>query len=493
MQPDAQEDVLEYIDVYNSGTAHPAGFHFAINVDIAMFDVYSRGASGRSINAPVSNTGGRRAPTVDMLQRAAAAAAAAANESDLASHGDSFCAVSYYTSSSGADAVSYSVFCASRAQDESSFPSDFEVVSQGNLPDSASSWLFPSSADREQGLRAASVSGDDALILSPRGAFAIHAAVGSEGGVSLGLFPAADAVYFDVLYGQCTSFLPLFGETVKAVDESACAVVLSGEVTGTKLRVDLFELMPAEGSVGTNPLGSLFADASDLLGDGASASTASSARLGVRVPAGSEGDALLLLFLSVNDVIFGTASVEDEAPWVAVSTGRYFDVSATDGALMLVTDYGYCFNSHTHNTRSAPSVCQQAARPTRTVLDYSMGLFEDWLEVLRESKCACINASNCGDLCTEVTSCHLRIMHGTYDQGTRPAVAMASGHTGDGGGVYYFFMEVHEGFSEFDREALSRRGRSDPDNGCGIPLAHDELVVDSFELNHWLEALSLKS
>ncbi|CAN0409713.1 unnamed protein product, partial [Ectocarpus fasciculatus] len=66
-EPDAQEDILEYIDIYSSGKEHDAGFHFAINVDIAMFEVYSRGSTGRALNQPIMGTTGATRPLVSAL------------------------------------------------------------------------------------------------------------------------------------------------------------------------------------------------------------------------------------------------------------------------------------------------------------------------------------------------------------------------------------------------------------------------------------------
>lgn len=41
-EPDLQSDYLQYIDIYQTATSHPhlPGFHFAINTDMSMFELY---------------------------------------------------------------------------------------------------------------------------------------------------------------------------------------------------------------------------------------------------------------------------------------------------------------------------------------------------------------------------------------------------------------------------------------------------------------------
>ena len=43
------QDIRDYIDIYQGGARHAPGYHFAINIDIAMFRVYSSRAQASSV------------------------------------------------------------------------------------------------------------------------------------------------------------------------------------------------------------------------------------------------------------------------------------------------------------------------------------------------------------------------------------------------------------------------------------------------------------
>lgn len=203
----------------------------------------------------------------------------------------------------------------------------------------------------------------------------------------------------------------------------------------------------------------------------ASTSTISSAKVAIQ-------NNQMIVFASVNDavlatVLTGSGSVDkfSQTPWVSVTVGRNFDVSLNnDQVLMLTTDYGYCYNSHEHNTRAYPTVCSTVATATQHTLDYSLGLFADWVNVLSASSCTASTK------CFAVTSCSRDIFHGTYDLGSKPSIMvlpkMASGEKS-------MFIEVHEGLNPSELYV----------GGCGEPLRRDGLVIDSFMIDEWVDTL----
>jgi hypothetical protein len=182
--------------------------------------------------------------------------------------------------------------------------------------------------------------------------------------------------------------------------------------------------------------------------------------------------------LSDTDLKFTT-----DPQWVRVSTGLDFDVAwisvafssslgadTKSDALMLVADHGYCYNSHTHNTRSFPTVCDSGPTVvTPYTMDYSFGLLNDWKSLLRTSECV----TNKND-CFAVTVCNERVLHGSYDQGSKPAVTMISL---PGGAP--LFVEVHEGLSE----------SVTVDAGCGEPYRRESIVIDAFSPVSWMNNL----
>jgi hypothetical protein len=190
------------------------------------------------------------------------------------------------------------------------------------------------------------------------------------------------------------------------------------------------------------------------------------------------GETSLLFVSSIKENAVFAASLPVVNRWTRVCTGRYFDVDTASAtfedsasvALMLVADYGYCYNSHTHNTRAYPAVCDSPPTVTPYTLDYSYGLFSDWVSLIQSSECA--GSSNC----FAVTSCTDRILHGSYDQGSKPSTALLSLSTGAP-----LFVELHEGLSSSLETAL--------DTGCGEPYRRESIVVDAFSPISWTNNL----
>jgi hypothetical protein len=182
-----------------------------------------------------------------------------------------------------------------------------------------------------------------------------------------------------------------------------------------------------------------------------------------------------IIFCSTDNQIFGSLITKDDTimDWKYISVGKNFDVGITynNDALMIVNDYGYCYNSHDHNTRSYPSVCSSTPIATSTVLDYSVGLINDWIELLESSS----SSSSSSSKSPLVTSCSSKILHGSYDQGKLPSIAITYIDNRN------VFFSVHEALNDNDKN----------DNGCGIPISHGKgsILIDSFDIQSWIDKL----
>jgi hypothetical protein len=108
-------------------------------------------------------------------------------------------------------------------------------------------------------------------------------------------------------------------------------------------------------------------------------------------------------------------------------------------------------------------------------LDYSLGLVEDWIALLDSSACDSINGDSA---CFAVTVCSREILHGTYDVGKKPSLLLLPPSQFEN----VMFVEVHEGFGSNDKDI----------NSCGQPIRRDGLVVDSFRIVDWTNALLLR-
>jgi hypothetical protein len=202
----------------------------------------------------------------------------------------------------------------------------------------------------------------------------------------------------------------------------------------------------------------------------------------------------LLMFASVDQLLFvGTLSDEDNAypevesdvpgtlpvSWVQIGVGEKVDISissvvgteahgAPNSVAMVVSDYGYCYNSHHHNTRSVPVVCASTPEPSKGVLDYSIGLVQDWLDVASSSVAT-----------SQLTPCHSRIFHGSYDQGHNPSVALSTYYQSfSDGKIGFSAVEVHEGLQMDSLFPLA--------NGCGNPIHRDGIVLNSYPFSDWI-------
>ena len=502
-EPDAQQDILEYIDVYSSGKEHDAGFHFAINVDIAMFEVYSKGSTGRALNQPILGTTGAIRPLINPLSLES---------------GEFGNLVVYGFDDDSSRRVAYSVL-ATKGAVGGKYPSEITVPVQAFLSDSASAWLFSQEGDNLVASDVLSDGGDsDILAVLSNGGHFILAKLSSPSYVVstilTGKFSSDDEAesFHDAKIGLCTDFQWL---VKKSTDSSSlCAVTLSereGPEGNAQLDIRAYELKETTGTgINTKILTELI-----LIPPGASTEIQLTTAKMLLVTPSEESAAFVAVLCAHDGVVYGSeidsTSIRfgnvGAANWVAISVGGHISVSEAGGVVILVSDFGFCANSHKHNTRAYPTVCAATPVSSETVLDYSIGLLSDWKRAFSSSKCQYSVES--GTPCVELSACHGSILHGSFDQGTWPSVGISYQPSTSDSNDTYFFLEVHKGLpisalsslSQFawKHDSLSNEHVemaemiSGRDNGCGIPLASNELIVDSFDISRWVSSMQINS
>jgi hypothetical protein len=169
-----------------------------------------------------------------------------------------------------------------------------------------------------------------------------------------------------------------------------------------------------------------------------------------------------LLFISLNDIIYATEIALIK--WVKLSVGTNIDVSSDNNVIMMVSDNGYCYNSHKHNTRSYPILCSSIPISTPFILDYNIGLTSDWLDLIQTSN------SYENDDNFNINSCNKRILHGTYSQGSFPNLILSND----------YFIDIHQGIPSLTKDL----------SGCGEPIHSDGLILNSFPINNWINTLN---
>lgn len=310
------------------------------------------------------------------------------------------------------------------------------------------------------------------------------------------------AVYYDIVVRVQEEGNSTYSSCCSEQDQQVCLLVLTQELTesATAAPLKLSTLVLTTTTAAIKMLGTTKVAAPSTDGQ------VSSARL-AQLNEGSD-TGVTVVFCAQNLVIYATevisytasgSSSSAQQGWSAVTTGKNFQVSIAgkglDQALMLVSDYGYCYNSHTHNTRSYPTVCSSLPQPTETVLDYSLALSKHWLEALRDPAyyySERVNSSQ--DTTTSATttvyistSCSEKILHGSYDQGSHPAVVLSYSNFShlSIGEKTYFFLSAHEGIPMSIQYTESSRGGG----GCGEPVHYDGVVLDAFAVDAWIRAL----
>lgn len=214
--------------------------------------------------------------------------------------------------------------------------------------------------------------------------------------------------------------------------------------------------------------GCLWRRADDEAAEGEEAAEGWDVQSAVAVPVQHGGGEVVLVFASAAGKVYMTevssvhvsSSPPSESCMVQIGVGRSVAASAAAMArprrkkastvVMLVSGDGFCFNSHLHNTGPF-NVCRLTPHATPGVLDYTYGSVIQWLQVLRGTcaKGASISSSSSSSTTKSrlVTACDADLLHGSYDLGHHPSVALfPTSMSGSNRGVG--MLEVHRGFTE---------------------------------------------
>eukprot|EP01034_Spumella_vulgaris_P027431 gene27431-34145_t len=455
-EPDMQEDIQEYKDLYLSGPQHAGGYHFAINSDIAMFRVYSssKGKYANTLNTPYG---------VNQPLDATQTKDTAGEKPHMVQLSDSSHFLSLYTSSKDHSTLYYVVLTVDI--DAYTVSSSAPVA----LPQTVSSALKLSATSNV--VKVLFVSGN-LLVVSSTGSFISTAVtVSSSGVVTLsdsylsGALSAGDVL--DVTHTSNNEFLVLSRDALSTV---------SIATSGNKIATEVVSSQSLHAPVSS----------ADMVSGGVSV-------------VNSGGAQVVLVFISTADnVILGAElTPEKTTRWVQITAGRHFSLSSNsqDGMLSLHNDYGYCYNSHSHNTRATPLVCSSSPQPTQYTLDYSLGAAEEWVNMVRTSSCVVSSSATKGEesvtkssTCFALNACHDSILHGSYDQGSSPEVVLTSLTKTDGTSKS-FLLELHQGVSTSLSTASLNHAETPGFGGCGEPIHRDGVVVDSFQVDEWIQAL----
>lgn len=485
-EPDAQETILGYIALYSSGTPHSSGFRFAINIDISMFRIYS---VADSISYPnVVPIEGSDANNFIIDSGSQPQLVALSNEL-------------YALVNIQSNLLYLSIFYENgESIITTQLPSD---VIDYLLPDANSNIVAISLTSRYiselscyrlmYGLQSGKFFTIDVEVISECSDCEISFTIYNE---QYGkLFPKdsdESRVIYDLIMIDCP--------TSYSADTSCIQVMYKKQHYDSINLLSIDSLSIAESNDDSDVDVQIFADT--INAELPSLSTAVDCARFVQIPGYTKlfkssihknpknkqaasalsSDSTVLLFISSNNIIMMSELYQSN--WINIQVGKQFSVKRADsfnddsGVLMLVTDGGYCYNSDGHNTRSYPNVCNSIPSSTTYVLDYSLGLVSDWINLLEESYPDSNVSITTGNDLYKVNVCNQRILHGSYDQGSSPSLAFTSNQLEDGSSSFYF-MEVHQGMPV---------GSSDT-GSCGIPIQRNGLVLDSFSISSWINNL----
>lgn len=349
-EPDAQATLETYADIYLNGSIHsPGGFHFAINVDPSMFEVYLASKTGtRAWNEFLNETNSLVYPR--MLQ----------TDSGL-----------LITSRSDTDFVVLAI----DTDIDNLFSSIKYTLEPTILPDGGLS---------SEGQYSLISDASTFSLIDEDGMFAKYQI--TEGSVSLvdsgvlGSTPDAARVNTLSVFSNGTTLFELFTTTGY---EPECSLILQ----------------VLDSPLSTDPMASswCFQPEFDVHSGAAFVSSA--------------GEPLVLI--SDGSYIYGS-TLSSDTFW-QVDAGQYPSISENGGVLAAVWGGSYCFNSHKHNTRASPRMCDTIPTPTDWTLSYTVGQVDAWMNHFSQSSVSLLNV------------CNENLLHGSWALGSRPDVAVLEG------------------------------------------------------------------
>ncbi|GMI17830.1 hypothetical protein TrLO_g14156 [Triparma laevis f. longispina] len=146
----------------------------------------------------------------------------------------------------------------------------------------------------------------------------------------------------------------------------------------------------------------------------------------------------------------------------AIGLGSYVSTSQLDDQLIVMSEGNHCYNSHKHNTRSYPLVCDTKVDPSKDmceeILDYSLATVSNWKSWLDQPNSADFT----------ITPCNEYILHGSWGGGSKPSPAL--------------FELEEEGLNNVGVMVAYESFKSTSESDCGTPMNTDGIVVSSFGL-----------
>lgn len=171
----------------------------------------------------------------------------------------------------------------------------------------------------------------------------------------------------------------------------------------------------------------------------------------------------------------------------AIGLGSFVSTSQLDDQLIVMSEGNHCYNSHKHNTRSYPLVCDTKVDPskdmcevsrergaseehavkliltrsntnTQEILDYSLATVSNWESWLDQPNSADFT----------ITPCNEYILHGSWGGGSKPSPAL--------------FELEEEGSNNVGVMVAYESFKSTSESDCGTPMNTDGIVVSSFGL-----------
>ena len=543
-EPDSQEDYLTYIDIYKNtivtetnevASPHPAGFHFAINVDIAMFDVYTSGASGRSIHTPVFPAA--TTPVVVNIPTGADSGTATKGDGQ-----DSAVFLTVFTMPSTSDdtlalymsmieymnATSMQLVGASTILPRSDWL--LESTSQSTATTAALLYNGEYSSNSNSNSNSSSNTQEVVIVMDSGRLIVLNGEMSMD--MSSVEFTSSwnstvfsgERVVYDMAAVPFNTKSNTNTNTIATPNTNAYVIVSKTE--DNVLMLNYIEITTDTGSI------ELLHELSMLLEMSVEFSSSINIKhddiTSCTVEYLDTGATTLGLVCAMDGTVWSSVTTIDisvdidtvAVEFVPLSVGNTVDLSVllgtgtgtgtdTDGVIMLNVGDGYCYNAHHKNTRAVPSVCTASGphiHSTPHVLDYSIGLLSDWVDLhadntdktLTGDKRPGIDSLDPLDpLKYAITSCSPSILHGSYDQGKHPAVALGriNGES--------IFIELHEGLEEKTsgipgvtgvpstntNTGMSMSMNAAIDNGCGVPNAYNGIVMDSFYIDSWIQSL----
>ena len=486
-EPDSQATMLQYANLYKYGTVapagdavpvpeHPPGYAFAINIDVSMQQVYTGSVSGVAVNKAIT-TGTPLTATPFIVYLSPGAFL-----------------YSQTTLTNGSLTLQYAFLSAAGPDPLLSVVSS-DIGPLSELPQ-------PAAANQVAAVTRVSAS-QVALLFEDASTLALTYDIAGQKLSTDDAIPTpppgsvpAGAIATDLAIADASA-LRLLVTVEGGVDGAPQSVVVLRSVSAAGQEVASATIFVAPAGVAVSDAKLVVVPPPQGADDGSALYLIASVAVGTQVLGCyfSLNTTTLAVRAMPRDTDVSTAGSDSPLAWVVLTVGSQLALSAVEDVVMLVNADGFCYNSKSHNTQNAPSVCSQAPSSTAGVLDYSIGLARSWTDLLSTSSCLYAASTGLdvggahgaaaagGGACVAITACSTAILHGSFDQGSAPSVAL--GYSGPGAlaagdeASVLLFLETHRGIPSGAAVA----------NTCGEPVHVDGTLIDGFPVQAWLDNL----